>query len=55
MGIKDFVMAASGRIPADLVIKGARVVNVFTGEVLGGSVAVFDVEKFSVVSLFDGH
>jgi adenine deaminase len=41
VGIKDFVKAASGRIPADLVIKGARIVNVFTGEVLGGSVAVY--------------
>jgi len=33
-GIKVLMAAALGKVPADLVVKNARLVNVFTGEVL---------------------
>lgn len=31
---RELVAAAMGKIPADTVIRGGRVVNVFTGEIL---------------------
>lgn len=34
------IRAARGEIPADLVLKGAKILNVFTGEWLAGDVAV---------------
>ena len=34
--------AARGDSPAELVLKNARIVNVFSGEVQQGDVAVFD-------------
>ena len=38
--LKKLIDVARGRAPADVLIAGARVVNVFTGEVLKGNVAV---------------
>jgi adenine deaminase len=39
-GLKDAVRAARGEIPADLVIKGAQFLDVFTGRFVAGDVAV---------------
>lgn len=39
-GIGELIDAASGRRPADLVLKNARTVNVFTGEILSGDIAL---------------
>ena len=36
------IMAAQRKIPADLVITNGRLVNVFTGTVNDGDVAVYD-------------
>jgi adenine deaminase len=41
MGMKELVQVASGRRPADLLLKGARILNVFSREVAKGSVAVY--------------
>jgi adenine deaminase len=38
--LSDFVAAARGTVPADLVLKNARVVNVLTGEIHEGTVGV---------------
>ena len=35
-----FVAAARGLVPADLVLRNARIVNVLTGEIHGGTVGV---------------
>jgi len=37
---RDLVAAATGKLPADKVIRGCRVVNVFTGEILPWDVAI---------------
>ena len=39
---KALMMAALGRIPADLAITNANLVNVFTGEVYKANVFVHD-------------
>lgn len=39
-GIGELINTASGRKPADLVLKNARIVNVFTGEILSGDIAL---------------
>jgi len=38
--LRDFVAAARGAVPADLVLRNARVVNVLTGEIHDGTVGV---------------
>ncbi len=40
LALADFVAAARGAVPADLVLKNARVVNVLTGEIHDGTVGV---------------
>ncbi len=42
MNLDEIVACARGAQPADLLIARARIVNVFTGEVFSGSVAVSD-------------
>lgn len=37
---QELVAAATGKIPADRVIRGGRVVNVFTGEILAWDIAI---------------
>ena len=36
------INVASGKEPADLVVKGGKVLNVFTGDITQGDVAVVD-------------
>ena len=40
--IKRRIQVAKGEIPADLVLKNAKVLNVFTEEFIDGDVAVAD-------------
>ena len=40
--LSELISVARGDTPADLVLANARVVNVFTGEVETGNVAVYD-------------
>ena len=40
--LKKRISAGKGEIPADLVLRGARVVNVFSGEIQEKDVAVYD-------------
>jgi adenine deaminase len=45
----ELVQAARGDVPVDLVIEGGRILNVLTGEILTGDIAV---HKGFIVSLF---
>ncbi|MBQ3435095.1 MAG: hypothetical protein IJG24_08645 [Selenomonadaceae bacterium] len=40
--LKNLIDAAAGRIKADLVIKNCKIVNVLSGEITSGEVAIFD-------------
>lgn len=40
--LKKRILAARGEIPSDLVLKGGKIVNVFSGEIQEGDVAFFD-------------
>ncbi|MBB6479551.1 adenine deaminase [Spirochaeta isovalerica] len=40
--MKKLIKTASGEIPADLVLKNGSIVNVFSGEILKGDIAVCD-------------
>jgi adenine deaminase len=42
MDLKDLVAVARGDRPADLLLKNARIVNTFVGEIEQGDVAVYD-------------
>ncbi len=50
----DRVDAALGKIPSTLVLQNARLVNVFTKEILSGSVAVWRDRIVNVGALADG-
>ncbi len=41
MQLPDFISVARGELPADLILANARVVNVFTGEIEPGNVAIY--------------
>lgn len=41
MKIRDIVPVALGKVPADVVVKNARILNVFTGELEQGNIALF--------------
>ena len=38
--LKKLIDTAAGRIPADTVIKNCRIVNVFSGEITEGDIAI---------------
>ncbi|MBW1867805.1 MAG: hypothetical protein JRI73_00580 [Deltaproteobacteria bacterium] len=40
--LKKRILAARGKLPVDLVLKGARVVNLFSGRIQETDVAVYD-------------
>lgn len=40
--LRNLISAAAGRIKADVVIKNCRIVNVLSGEISSGEVAIFD-------------
>ena len=41
MRIEDILPVARGKVPADLLLKNAKVVNVFSGEIEETNVAIF--------------
>ena len=42
MNLSDLLSVSRGDRPADLVLKNARIVNVFAGEIESGEIAIFD-------------
>ena len=40
--LKKLINVAAGRVPADVVIKNCKVVNVFSGEIEEGNIAICD-------------
>ena len=40
--LKNLIDVAAGRIPADTLIKNCKIVNVFSGEITEGSIALTD-------------
>ncbi len=54
MDQKRFIDVAAGRKKADLVFKNARIVNVFTREVIDGSIAV-DQGKIAGIGAYQGR
>jgi adenine deaminase len=40
MALSDLISAARGEVPADLLLANARIVNVYSGEILKGNIAV---------------
>ena len=40
--LKKRIDVAAGRIPADMVIQNAKIVDVFSGKILEGDIAVSD-------------
>ena len=53
--LKNRIFAARRDIPADLVIRGGRLVNVFTGTIEEGDVAVYDGTVVGVGPRYDGN
>jgi adenine deaminase len=39
--IKDLIEVSSGQKPADLSLENARIINVFTGEIIKGNIAIY--------------
>ncbi|MDD3627148.1 MAG: adenine deaminase [bacterium] len=42
MNLGRFIDAALGKFPSDLVLKNAKIINVFSGEVIQGNLAIID-------------
>ena len=40
--LKKLIQTAKGAIPADVVIKNCKVVNVYSGEIVEGDIAISD-------------
>ena len=53
IGLKNLIEVAAGRKSADLVIKNCRIVNVFSGEIERGDIAIVD-GKIAGVGEYDG-
>ena len=53
IGLKNLIEVAAGRKSADLVIKNCRIVNVFSGEIECGDIAIVD-GKIAGVGEYDG-
>ena len=51
--LKKLIDIAAGRIPADVVIKNCRVVDVYSGTIRQGDIALCD-EKIAGVGTYDG-
>ena len=52
--LKNLIDVASGREPADLVIKNCQIVNVFSGEIEQGDIAIVDGKIAGVGKNYDG-
>jgi adenine deaminase len=54
MELADFIRAARGDVPADTLLKNARVVNVFTGEIQATDVAIVE-SRIAGLGDYDGR
>jgi len=52
--LTEFIKAARGETPADIVLKGAKVVNVFSGEMVKGDVAIHG-HRIAGIGDYDGN
>jgi adenine deaminase len=48
------IAVAAGRVPADLVIKNGRIIDVFNGEIIDGDIAIAD-GYIAGIGEYDGH
>ena len=54
--LKNLIDAAAGRIKADLVIKNCQIVNVLSGEIISGEVAIFNGKIIGMGNeIYDGN
>lgn len=53
--LNDLVKVARGDMPADLVLRNARLVNVYSGEIYPADVAVYNARIAGVGSGYEGH
>ncbi len=51
--LKKLIQVASGAIKADLVIKNSKVIDVFSGEIIEGDIAICD-EKIAGIGTYEG-
>ncbi len=51
--LKKLIDTAAGRIPADLVIKNCKVVNVFSGKIQEGDIA-FSGDQIAGIGEYEG-
>ena len=49
--LKDFINAARGDVKADLLLKNARIADVFSGDVFEDSVAIYDGRIIGLASM----
>lgn len=54
MTMKNLIETAAGRKPADLVLKNCRIVNVYSGEIESGDIAITD-GKIAGIGEYDGE
>ncbi len=54
MGLKQLIDVAAGRTPADRVLRGGRVVNVLSDEIIEADVAIAG-ERIAGLGRYDGH
>jgi adenine deaminase len=54
MNLPDLLSVSRGDRPADLVLKNARIVNVFSGEIETGDIAIFD-GRIAGIGKFHAH
>ena len=52
-GLKRLIDVAAGREKADVVIKNAKIVNVFSGKIMEGNIAIVG-EEFAGVGDYEG-
>ena len=52
--LKKRIDIAAGRVPADLVIKNAKVIDVYSGTIIEGDIAISD-DTIAGVGNYDGH
>ena len=50
--LKRLIDTAAGRIPADVVIKNCKIVNVFSGNITEGSIATTEEVVRNMVGVF---
>ncbi len=53
-GLKKLIDVAAGRVKADTVIKNAKIVNVFSGQIVEGSIAMVG-EEFAGIGDYEGE